>query len=55
MGLGRQCGASVPYQRNLEPERFIRKQCIQWAIMIADGMAGTHGPAAWAQPIEEES
>ena len=33
----------------------LRKQCIQWAIMIADGESGSPGPVPWAHPVEEGS
>lgn len=33
----------------------LRKQCIQWTVMIADGRAGSSGPIAWTQPVEDET
>lgn len=33
----------------------LRKQCIQWTLMIADGRAGSPGPIAWTQPVEDET
>lgn len=33
----------------------LRKQCIQWTIMMADGRSGSPGPIAWTQPVGDES
>lgn len=32
----------------------LRKQCVQWTIMIAAGRSGSPGPIAWTQPVEDE-